>query len=267
MHGDGLRPVAVVTGGSEGIGKAFASELAKAGHDLLLVARNAAQLDAAAHEVVNAAGRRVDTLALDLTTADAPAALLAWLENNKAVAELLVNSAGIGLAGKFQSHTADELHRLADLNVRALTSLIHAVLPGMLERGCGGIINVASLGGHVPGPNQAAYYASKAYVISLTEALAWETRGGGVQITAVAPGPVRTRFHANMGAERSYYLKIMGTVTPERVARAAYRGYCMGLTLVYPRLLDRALALGMRIAPHLILVPFVGWLLRKRNGA
>lgn len=263
---DSLRPVAVVTGGSEGIGKAFAHELARHGHDLLLIGRTSVRLEAVAREVGQTTGRRVDWLALDLTAADAPAGLAIKLEGDKAYPDLLVNSAGIGFAGKFQKSTAAELNGLCDLNVRALAALCHGVLPGMLERGQGGIINVASLGGHVPGPNQAAYYASKAFVLSLTEALSWETRGRGVQITALAPGPVRTRFHTNMGAERSHYLTVVGTVDPERVARAGYRGYRMGLTLVYPRLLDRLLALGTRVTPHIILVPIVSWLLCKRNG-
>jgi short-subunit dehydrogenase len=103
-------------------------------------------------------------------------------------------------------------------------------------------------------------------MISLTEALAWEVRGRGVRITAVAPGPVRTSFHANMGSERSYYLRFMGTIDPELVARTGYLGYRMGLTLVYPRLIDRALALALRVSPHVIVVPIVSWLLRKRNG-
>lgn len=261
-----LRSVAIVTGGSEGIGKAFAHELARNGHDILLIARQQGPLDEASREITSASGRRVDSLALDLTTSDAPARILAWLAANDAFASLLVNNAGIGLAGKFTKHDAVDIARLTDLNVGAVTNLMHAVLPGMLERGEGGIINVASLGGHVPGPNQAAYYASKAYVISLTEALAWETRGRGVRVSVVAPGPVRTRFHAAMGAEHSWYLKIMGTVDPARVARAGYLGNRLGLTLIYPRLIDRALALGMRVAPHVILVPIVSWLLRRRNG-
>lgn len=260
------RTVAIVTGGSEGIGRAFGLELARNGHDVLLVARRQLPLETAAREITAATGRLVETLPLDLTAAGAPAELLSWLDANSAVASLLVNNAGMGLAGKFSKHNAEEIARLADLNVRALTLLTHAVLADMLERGVGGIINVASLGGLVPGPNQAAYYASKAYVISLTEALAWETRGRGVRISVVAPGPVRTDFHAAMGAEHSFYLKFMGMVDPARVARAGYRGHMLGLTLVYPRLIDRTLALGMRVMPHFILVPIVSWLLRRRNG-
>lgn len=223
-------------------------------------------MDEVSREITSASRRRVDSMALDLTTSDAPARILAWLDANGAYATLLVNNAGIGLAGEFSTQDGGELARLADLNVRALTTLTHAILPGMLDRGEGGIINVASLGGHAPGPHQAAYYASKAYVISLTEALAWEIRGRGVKVSVVAPGPVRTGFHAAMRSDRSYYLKFLGIVDPARVARAAYRGHRLGLTLVYPRLVDRALALAMRLTPHVILVPIVSWLLRRRQG-
>ena len=107
-------------------------------------------------------------------------------------------------------------------------------LPAMLARGEGGIINVASLGGLVPGPNQAAYYASKAYVVSLTRAVATENAGRGVRLMALAPGPVDTGFHRAMGAELSFYRQLMIALSPEQTARAAYRGYMLGLHLVVP---------------------------------
>jgi short-subunit dehydrogenase len=256
----------VVTGGSAGIGKAFAQELAGNGYDLLLVARREGPLAGVAREVADDTGRRVETLTLDLTDVDAPKRVLAKAAAGDAYVQLLVNSAGLGLGGRLEEQDPDELNRLVDLNIKALTALTRAVLPDMLKRGDGGIINVASLGGHVPGPNQAAYYASKAYVISLTEALAWEVRGHGVRIAAICPGPARTRFHAAMGAERSYYLPFMGTVEPRRVARAAYWGHRLGLTLVYPRLLDWPVAIALRLMPHFIVIPIVSFLLRRRNG-
>ncbi len=135
----------------------------------------------------------------DVTATDAIATIEAALAAHGAYADVLVNSAGIGLSGPFHAHAPEDVVRLIDLNVRALTQLTRHFLPGMRVRGRGGILNVASLGGYTPGPNQAAYYASKAYVLSLTEAIAAETAGEGVRVCALAPGPVNTAFHARMG--------------------------------------------------------------------
>ena len=171
-----MRPVAVVTGATEGIGRAFAFELARAGHDLLLVARSHGPLEEAAREINTTTGRRVATVAADLTAPGFLAAIEEKLAVEGAFAALLVNNAGMGLAGKFQKSDRAQARKLVDLNIGALTELTHWALSSMLDRGAGGIINVSSLGGLVPGPNQAAYYASKAYVTSLTEAIAWEAR-------------------------------------------------------------------------------------------
>ena len=114
--------------------------------------------------------------------------------------DVLVNNAGTGLAGPFLSHSPVELSRLITLNIETVTRLTRAVLPDMLARQRGGILNIASLGADVPGPNQAAYYASKSYVVSLSEAIASEVSGQGVRISALLPGPVETEFHEDMGA-------------------------------------------------------------------
>ncbi len=118
---------------------------------------------------------------------------------------MLVNNAGIGLSGRFDDHSHEEIEALLALNVTALTRLMRHVLPQMRARGRGGVLNIASLGGYVPGPHQAVYYASKAYVISLSEAVASELAGTGVRVAVVAPGPVATGFHAAMGAENARY--------------------------------------------------------------
>jgi hypothetical protein len=261
-----LRPVAVITGASDGIGRAFAFELARQGYDLLLVARTSGPLEATAATISRETGRRAATVSVDLTGDDFVSVIKAKLAAEAAYPALLVNNAGAGLAGKFPKAERLELRRLLDLNMGALAELTHWALSDMLDRGAGGIINISSLGGLVPGPNQAAYYASKAFVTSLTEAIAWEVRGRGVTVTAVSPGPVATKFHARMGAEQSKYLRFLGTVSPERVARAGYLGHRLGLTTVYPRLLDWPTALALRLTPHIIMVPIVSWLLRKRNG-
>src|SRR5262249_24189263 len=154
---------------------------------------------------------RVEAVALpaDVTRPETIAAIEAALVQRQAYADVLVNDAGIGLAGAFPSHPPEALQRLLDLNVRALTDLTPHFLPGMLIRGRGGVLNLASLGAYAPGPYQAVYYASKAYVLSLTEAVAAETAGQGVRITALAPGPVQTGFHRRMGNERALHHSLM----------------------------------------------------------
>ena len=181
---DGRSPVTVITGGSEGIGLALALRFAKGGHDVLLIARGEAKLADAVAQIRAQSTVKVATLTLDITAPDATVKLDAKLAELNAFCDLLINNAGIGLSGDFSQHTATDIDRLLDLNVKALARLTNHVLPGMRTRGRGGLLNIASLGGYMPGPYQALYYASKAFVISLTEALAHENRGLGLRIGA-----------------------------------------------------------------------------------
>jgi short-subunit dehydrogenase len=261
----GLKPVVVVTGASRGIGRALARRFAEAGHDVALIARNSGPLDEAAREIAGDFPVAAFTLPLDITRADAPHELDHALAARGLYLDVLVNNAGIGLAGPFAEHGEADLAHLLDLNVAAPTRLMRHALPGMLARAQGGILNVASLGGLAPGPYQAAYYASKAYVISLTEAVAYETAGAGVRLSALAPGPVDTGFHAAMGAEHSFYRQLIFPLSPEAAARAAYRGYLLGCRLVVPGVMNKVLAVAMRILPHALMLPLVGWLLRRRE--
>jgi short-subunit dehydrogenase len=259
-----LRPVVVVTGGSRGIGLALARRFAQAGHDVALIARNLEPLQKAAAAITREFSVEAFALALDITRADAPRELDARLAAHGLYLDVLVNNAGVGLAGPFVEHGDEDVMRLLDLNVAALTRLMHHALPGMLARAQGGILNVASLGGLAPGPYQAAYYASKAYVISLTEAVGYETGGAGVRLSALAPGPVDTGFHAAMGAEQSFYRQLIFPLSPDETARAAYRGYVLGCRLIVPGLMNKVLAVALRILPHTALLPLIGWLLRPR---
>jgi short-subunit dehydrogenase len=260
-----LRPMVVVTGGSEGIGYELACRFARDGHPVMLVARRPAPLEAAAARIRAAYGAEAIAVPADVTAPDAIATIDAALAAHGAYADVLVNSAGIGLAGPFHAQPADDLTRLVDLNVRALTQLTRHYLPGMRLRGRGGILNLASLGGFTPGPYQAAYYASKAYVISLSEAIAAETAGEGVRVTALAPGPVNTAWHERAGAETALYRTLVPAASAASVARAGYLGYLFGLRVVVPGLINPFLALALKIIPHRIMVPFIAWLLRPRE--
>lgn len=261
----GLRPLAIVTGGSEGIGFELARRFAAGGHDLLLVARRIELLEEAAAKIRAEAKVDVAVLSLDLTSAGALAAIDAALAEHRAYADIVVNNAGMGLAGRFRAQPADDIDRLVNLNVVALTKLTRHYLPGMLARGRGGILNVASIGGYIPGPNQAAYYASKAYVLSLTEAIAAETAGKGVRVCALAPGPVNTRWHEKAGAQKSFYRSFAPLVSASSVAWWGYRGYLLGLRVTVPGLVNPFLVLAMRVLPHRIVIPIVGVLLKQRR--
>ncbi|HUS97993.1 MAG TPA: SDR family NAD(P)-dependent oxidoreductase [Hyphomicrobiaceae bacterium] len=264
----GTRPFAVITGASEGIGRAFASELATRGHNILIIARDPDNLVAAAHDIARAApGVDVLTLSLDVTASDAIARLSAKLIAHDAYTDILVNNTGTGLSGDFTAASVEDLEQLVALNISAATRLLHHVLPGMRTRGRGGIINIASLGGLVPGPYQAAYYASKAYLISLSRAVAWENRGLGVRICAVAPGPVETGFHARMNAESALYRQLLPAQNPDQVAKSALRGYRWGRTLVVPGLLNTMMAIALKILPAGLMIPVLAILLRPAASA
>jgi uncharacterized protein len=258
------QPVTVVTGASEGIGRALALEFAKLGNPILLVARRAEPLAETAR-LVEAAGGKAFTLATDLFLSEGVTAIDAALASRHAYCDVLVNNAAMGLAGPFVGHKGSQVVQLVDLNMRALTELMHRHLPGMLARGRGGIVNIASLGGYLPGPHQAAYYASKAYVISLTEAVATECRGMGVRICVVAPGPVDTPFHTAIGSRSAYYARVAGWTSADYVALRAFQGLRRGQTVIVPGLVFLGLSLVARVLPHPFLVPITAWLLKVRG--
>ena len=261
-----LRPMTVVTGASEGIGYALARRFAKGGHDLLLIARREGPLQSAAAAISAEFKVLAVPLPLDVTSGEAIASIEAALARHSAYADVLINSAGMGFAGRFEEQTAESARRLIDLNVGALTLLTRHFLTGMRVRGRGGVLNLASLGGFAPGPYQAAYYASKAYVLSLSEAVAAEMAGQGVRVTALAPGPVDTRFHERMRADTAWYRLLVPPASKESVAQAGYLGFALGWRVVVPGLVAPVLALAMRVLPHRLMVPIIQFLLQPRGG-
>lgn len=259
-------PYTAVTGGSRGIGFAIAYRFARQGHNILLVARDGVALEDAARNLRGGCPVGVATLSLDVARSDAVAVIEATLLALGGHAEVLVNNAGLGYCGDFADASGQELDDLIALNVSAPGRLMLGLLPGMRQRRSGGVVNVASLGGFVPGPYQAAYYASKAYLISLSEAVGAEVRGHGVRVMVVAPGPIATRFHAAMGADSAWYRRFLPQSTPESVARWAVLGYNLGVRVVVPGVLLHVAFAALRLLPHAITVPVMAMMLHPRRA-
>jgi len=260
------RPATVITGGSEGIGLALARQFAKRRGAVVLVARNKDKLASAKQNLANFKAE-IHTIALNITDPNACERLLQYLSGQNLHAHELVNNAAIGLAGDYAKHETCDIEELVNLNVMALSRLTRAVLPDMLVRGTGGIINVASLGGLTPGPYQAIYYASKAYVVSLSRALAYETRGMGLTISCVAPGPVNTDFHKRMDAEGAFYRLLLPAMSAEAIARSTLFWYSLGRKLIIPGVLNTAMAICLSVIPSLFILPIISFLLKPFKPA
>ncbi|MTD16000.1 SDR family NAD(P)-dependent oxidoreductase [Nakamurella sp. YIM 132087] len=193
-------PTALVTGATAGIGAAFAVHLATQGYDLVLVARGTDRLQERRATLLTLGAPTVELITADLTHAADREEVAERLARPGAPVDLLVNNAGIGLGKEFLESTPDDLQRQIDLNVTAVVRLTHAVLPGMVQRGHGGVINVASIAGLVAGRGT-TYAGSKAFVVSLSEGLSMSLRGTGVRVQALCPGFVRTEFHDRAGID------------------------------------------------------------------
>src|ERR1035437_5551903 len=223
---------ALITGASFGIGMEFARIFAREGYNLVLVARSADKLRQLASELEKAHGTRSLILATDLTEPGASAHVLDQTHRADLPVDVLVNNAGFGQYGMFADNDLEECLRQIQLNVTTLTHLTHLYLPAMIARKTGRILNVASTAAFQPGPLMAVYYASKAYVLSFSEALANELRGSGVTVCCFCPGATNTGFAKRAGLEGSRLFKQIGATNVEAVARDGYRGLMAGRTLV-----------------------------------
>jgi len=241
------RQMALITGASSGIGYELAKLFARDGYDLALVARDRQKLDALAQAMRRQHGISASVLPADLSLPEAPETV--WRALEASPVDVLVNNAGFGAYGAFARTELAEQLRMIQVNATALTHLTRLFLPGMIQRGRGKILNVASTAAFQPGPLMAVYYASKAYVLSFSEAVANELRGSGVSVTALCPGPTTTDFQRRAGIERTRLMRgrIMDA---ETVARAGYRGLLSGRTVVVPGLRNRLLSVAVRLPPR-----------------
>lgn len=245
------KPLALITGASAGLGAEFARQLAKRGYALVLAARRIDRLDALAAELGDA--RPVQ---IDLGREGAPAELIANVEAAGETIDLLVNNAGFGLTGRFANQEPARLREMIDLNCGALTELCRAVAPGMIERRSGALLNVASTAAFQPGPGMAVYFATKAYVLSLTEALHEELKRHSVQVSALCPGPTATEFGEVAGFGKTIPKFLYSDAAG--VVRAGLAGLDRNQAVVIPGLLNKLSAQGHRLLPRSLLRKIAG---------
>jgi short-subunit dehydrogenase len=255
----GADRTAVVTGASSGIGAAIARELAGRGHQVTLVARSVDKLDQLAAEL-RESGARANVLAADLSDRPTRAGLLGRITELGLVPDILINNAGLSTLGPV--HAADPATELnmIEVDVVAVADLCTRFLPGMVERGRGAVLNVASTAAFQPLPGQAAYGAGKAFVLSYTQSLAGELRGTGVTATALCPGPVDTGFGETAGFEKDdaeAALPSFMWVSPEVVAKTAVDGLARGRLVAIPGVANRVGAVFAQIAPRTLLIPIL----------
>jgi uncharacterized protein len=255
------RPVTLITGASAGIGAALAHEFAAHGHELVLVARREHALGALADAIAAKGANRPTVLRADLARADAVQGIAEALDQRGLEPDVVVNNAAFGLLGAADQLDRTEQLAMIDLNVRALTDLSLAFIDS-LKRRRGGILNMASIAAFMPGPGMAVYYATKAYVLSFSEALHRELKPKGVRVTVLCPGPVPTGFQARAGMSDDALPRIL-TRSAEQVARDGYRGLVQGRRVVVPGSANRVVTTAVRFTPHRILLDLIA---RQQRG-
>lgn len=242
-------PTALITGATAGIGAAFSRHLAAAGYGLVLVARDAERLNQSRATLLSFGAPTVETIVADLTVADQRAEVADRLNGQSGESvDLLINNAGIGLGKEFPEATDSEILGQLEINVTAPVLLAHAVLPGMLERGHGAIINVASIAGLVPGRGT-TYAGSKAFVVSFSEGLAMSLRGTGVRVQALCPGFVRTEFHERAAIDMSGMPAAL-YVDIDVLVETSMRDLRRNKILSVPGRLYSSLAVAVRLLPR-----------------
>jgi short-subunit dehydrogenase len=251
-----VKPVTLITGASAGIGAALARVFAAHGHELVLVARRQERLAALAAEITAAGGAPPTVLSVDLERRDAVGRIAEELAARGLDVANVVNNAGFGLIGPAAGLSRDEQLGMVDVNVRALTELSLAFVDG-LTRHRGGILNVASVVAFMPGPGMAVYYASKAFVLSFSEALHQEMAGRGIRVTALCPGPVPTEFQARAGLRSGDRMQDLLSLSAARVAQIGYEGFMRGRRVVVAGLGNRMIVFLLRLVPHGLLLPLM----------
>jgi short-subunit dehydrogenase len=247
-----FKPVTVVTGASVGIGAELARVFGRNGHEVALVARREKEMTLLANEIAVSAEYKPHVIVADLQRSDAPARIAHELLGRGLEPAVIVNNAGFGLHGPAAQVDRGEQLAMIDLNIRALTDLSLRWMDGIVKHK-GGILNVASVAGFLPGPGMAVYYASKAYVLSFTEALGRELEPLGIKVTVLCPGPVKTEFQMRAGIDTKPPSRLLGQ-TAQQVAQAGYDGFMAGKRVVIPGVGNKIVSMLPRFLPRAMVV-------------
>jgi uncharacterized protein len=260
-----MKPVTIITGASAGIGAELARVFARNGHTLVLLARRKDKLSALAAEIAASGKPEPLVLAIDLSLRDAVARVSDALRACEFEPQYIVNNAGFGLIGPAAELERVEQGNMIDLNVRALTDFSLAFVDS-LARHRGGVLNVASVAGFLPGPGMAVYYASKAYVLSFSQALHRELAPRGVRVTCLCPGPVETEFAARAGVTEQGAPAFL-SVSAAKVAAAGYRGLMRGRRIVVPGVVNKVISFLPRILPRTLLLSVLAKRQKRRASS
>jgi short-subunit dehydrogenase len=243
---------ALVTGGSSGIGAALADVFAEHGHDVILGARTRERLESKARAIEQRFNVRATCIAEDLTHPDGARRVHEAVEAMKLDVHYLVNNAGSGLYGKFTSTDLDTELRMIQLNVTSVVDLTKRFLPAMVKRRSGRVLNVASTAAFVPGPWMSVYYATKAFLLSFSEAIDYELKPNGITVTTLCPGPTESDFKARAGSQRSRLFEAFVMDAP-RVARVGYDGMMRGKLVAIPGVRNKLVPVVARAVPRTVI--------------
>lgn len=259
--------LALITGATTGIGYELARLFAGDHYDLVLVARDEARLVKVGGELKEKYGVSVKAIARDLALLNSPQEIVTELERQAVMPEVLVNNAGFAAWGPFASSGLSVQMGMIQVNLTALTQLTRLFLPGMVKRKQGRILNVASTAGFQPGPLMAVYYATKAYVLSFSEALASELQGTGVTVTCLCPGPTETEFQRRAGVEHIKFFVGRRAMDADKAARIGYRALMQGKAVVIPGFRNKFLAFSERFLPRSLVVGVVRAMQEQQGSA
>ena len=253
----GAGQTALITGASAGIGVDLAECFASGGYDLIITARSEPALQDVAKRIVATHGVNVEVISGDLGAINSGAKLASEIARRGLAVDVVVNNAGFGHAGALAAEPKDPQLGMVDLNVRVLVELTHIYWKGMIENKRGGILNVASTAAFQPGPLMAIYYASKAFVLSFTEALWEEARGTGVHVSCLCPGPTESKFHARAGTDKTRLSKAAKPMSSMTVAKKGYDAFTTNRRVIVAGVSNKLLVAVTRLTPRSLLLRIV----------